>query len=260
MKFADVMGERRQAEPGMIGHCDACGRLMIAKCGEIRRRHWAHKGRRNCDPWWEPETDWHRAWKDHFPEHWQEKHHVDKKGEKHRADVKTDSGLVIEFQHSTLPSGERACREDFYRKMVWVVDGRRRSRDRRRLVDALGTARFIGRLPYHRVSIDEGALLRDWCGSRVPVYFDFGQDMTGKATLLRLHPITRDGWAYLSPVLKAEFLRVHLAGSSFEDELTSVVAREVDVANKLSARPTPLADFERYSRRQEARRRRRPSR
>ena len=41
----------------------------------------------------------------------------------HIADVKTDRGIVIEFQHSFLHRNERESREKFYQNMVWVVDG-----------------------------------------------------------------------------------------------------------------------------------------
>jgi competence protein CoiA len=73
---------------------------MVAKCGEVRAPHWAHRSRRECDHWWEPETEWHRAWKNAFPEEWQEIVHWAEDGEKHIADVKTGRGWVIEFQHS----------------------------------------------------------------------------------------------------------------------------------------------------------------
>src|SRR5262245_64746908 len=102
MKYALVEGERREAEPGLSGKCPRCGGAMIAKCGPLRLRvwHWAHRTNRTCDHWWESETEWHRAWKNHFPENWQEKIHTSEDGEKHFADVKTESGLVIEFQNS----------------------------------------------------------------------------------------------------------------------------------------------------------------
>jgi hypothetical protein len=41
--------------------------------------------------------------------------------------VKTDFGVVLEFQHSPLHRDEREARENFYQKMVWVVDGLRRA-------------------------------------------------------------------------------------------------------------------------------------
>ena len=77
---------------------------MVARCGEVRVRHWAHKGRRLCDPWWENETEWHRAWKDQFPADWQEVVCYAEDGERHIADVKTHAGWVIEL-------GQRAKRK-----------------------------------------------------------------------------------------------------------------------------------------------------
>ena len=103
MKFAVVEGERREeAQPGRSGKCPVCGAEVIAKCGEVKVWHWAHRGRRTCDPWWEHETKWHRDWKNQFPRDWQEKIQRSENGEKHIADVKTDRGEVLEFQHSFL--------------------------------------------------------------------------------------------------------------------------------------------------------------
>lgn len=78
-----------------------CGDLVQAKCGTKVVWHWAHKGRLHCDPWWENETDWHRAWKARFPEECREIVRFDEKGEKHVADVLTKRGMVIEFQNGT---------------------------------------------------------------------------------------------------------------------------------------------------------------
>ena len=70
--------------------CPICGELVIPKCGKIKMHHWAHKTSQNCDPWWENETEWHRKWKDHFPEDFQEYLMVDSvTGEKHIADIIT---------------------------------------------------------------------------------------------------------------------------------------------------------------------------
>ena len=102
MKFALINGQRQEAKPNLSGECLACGQPMIAKCGEVKIWHWAHKGRCTCDPWWENETEWHRTWKGLFPESWQEVIHQADDGERHIADVKTDRGWVIEFQHSFI--------------------------------------------------------------------------------------------------------------------------------------------------------------
>ncbi|HVY53955.1 MAG TPA: hypothetical protein VHA13_05490, partial [Gammaproteobacteria bacterium] len=130
MKYSLVNGERNEAQPGVVGQCEICSSQTIAKCGDIKMHHWAHKGKRICDPWWEKETEWHRSWKNHFPTDWQESIHTAESGEKHIADVKTIKNWVIEFQHSHLNSEERQARNDFYEKLVWVIDGTRRKKDK----------------------------------------------------------------------------------------------------------------------------------
>lgn len=130
MKFGFVDGQKVEATKGAKGLCPCCNSELIAKCGDIKGHHWAHKGKRHCDPWWENETDWHRFWKNEFPIEWQEIVHIDEKtGEKHIADVKTETDWIIEFQHSRIEPEERKSRNAFYKKLVWVVDGTRRKTD-----------------------------------------------------------------------------------------------------------------------------------
>src|SRR5438309_2635532 len=177
MRFALVNGQRQEAQPNVSGECPACGRPMVAKCGEVRLRHWAHKGRLLCDPWWENETEWHRAWKNQFPAEWQEIVHRAGDGERHIADVKTGDGWVFEFQHSHIEPEERRCREAFYKSMIWVVDGMRRARD----VAQFSRAWAAGESRYplvekRRISSPKGALLEEWAGSRAHVFFDFGDE------------------------------------------------------------------------------------
>lgn len=129
MKFAIVNGERVTARPKLIGECPGCGSPMVSKCGDINVHHWAHQGKRKCDHWWENETEWHRHWKNQFPDSWQEIVHRADDGEKHISDVKTDFGWILEFQHSFLKVDERNSRNDFYENLIWIVDGLRRKRD-----------------------------------------------------------------------------------------------------------------------------------
>jgi competence protein CoiA len=68
MQIALVDGERKEAFPGGTGSCPTCAAAMVAKCGPRIIHYWAHRGRRSCDPWWEKETEWHREWKNRFPE------------------------------------------------------------------------------------------------------------------------------------------------------------------------------------------------
>lgn len=124
MQFALVDNRRSEARPGLKGTCPTCGSAMIAKCGPRIMHHWAHASLRDCDPWWENETQWHRDWKALFPEECREIHHVAPDGEIHRADIKTYTGIYIEVQHSNMPDSERIAREEFYQNLVWIIDGR----------------------------------------------------------------------------------------------------------------------------------------
>ena len=123
-------GERTSPIKGLRGTCPYCSGEMVAKCGRFRIWHWAHMPGASCDPWWGPESEWHRDWKGQFPADWREVIHIDEQtGEKHIADVKTPFGLVVEFQHSPIDYTEMASREAFYDNMVWIVDGDRGSLD-----------------------------------------------------------------------------------------------------------------------------------
>jgi competence protein CoiA len=123
MQLAIVDGIRVEAFSGGHGSCPVCGSETIAKCGPRIVHHWAHHRPQDCDPWWENETPWHRAWKNLFPIECREVLHTADDGEIHRADIKTPTGIVIEVQHSTMTDLERHSREKFYGNLAWVVDG-----------------------------------------------------------------------------------------------------------------------------------------
>lgn len=164
--------------------------------------------------------------------------------------MKTDRGLVLEFQHSFLPHDEREAREKFYQKMVWVIDGLRRKRDMAQFAASLDAGTVVLRKPaIVSVLWKKGALLRDWGASRVPVYFDFG-----KPTLWRLNPSGSHGRAYLSPMQKTEFLHIHLKGPPFEEEYSAAVER-VAAGHLIQQAAQPLRAFERYMARSQRRRR-----
>jgi competence protein CoiA len=251
MKFANIECQRREAQRGLSATCPSCGAEVIAKCGDHRVWHWAHRGVRVCDPWWEPETEWHRAWKNEFPADWQEAIQFAQTSEKHVADVKTQSGMVIEFQHSFLKTEERMSREAFYRKMVWVVDGRRRKRDAAQLFKCIGPCvsdhpPFILYVAHHE---EECALLRDWNSSPVPVYFDLGTKEDGTHVFWRRDPISRNGRVYLTPVSRESFLQVHREGRpDTEEKFSEGVGVIVEALRRAAQRPQPLPTpgFPRY--------------
>ena len=203
MNIALVNGQRHEAEPDLSGECPGCGTPMVAKCGDFRRWHWAHKADRHCDRWWEPETKWHRDWKNRFPVECQEIVHRAGDGERHIADVKTRDGWVLEFQHSKIRPDERRSREAFYQGLIWVVDGTRRKRDAAQFSRAPGESPYRS-MPWWRISSPKGALLQEWAGSPAHVFFDFGGEQ-----LWWLFPHSDDMRAYVQHLSRAQFVRVH---------------------------------------------------
>jgi hypothetical protein len=195
---------------------------MIAKCGNIRMKHWAHRGKRNCDSWWENETQWHRNWKEHFPIDWQEVVHTER-GERHIADVKTVRGWVLEFQYSHLQPEERKARDTFYKKLVWIVYGSRLKRSRSQFFDALREETSNIESPFvrtvYRVDSTENlkvnSLLRDWVDTLAPVFFDFGQE---DPTLWCLLPKTSAGNSYVVNFSRKAFIDLHRNTSTQLDD------------------------------------------
>ena len=174
MKFAIINGEKVVASAGAKGICQSCGAEMIAKCGEFKINHWAHKKNLQCDTWWETETKWHREWKGNFPNDWQENILCDSlTNEKHIADVRTDKGLVIEFQHSHINPVERSQRENFYKNMIWIVDGTRLQRDIPRFIKAQKDCVFIDGPSILGIEFADECFPKNWLDSSVPVIFDF---------------------------------------------------------------------------------------
>lgn len=254
MKFAVVDGERLEALTGGSGQCPVCQASVIAKCGEHRAWHWAHRGARNCDSWWEPETEWHRGWKNQFPTHCQEIIRKADDGEKHIADVMTERGIVLEFQHSPLHREEREARERFYKNMVWVVDGLRRMRDRPHFFRSLGLAKIAAANPMTVGLPSEGsALIRDWGASKVPVFFDFG-DLAqaddplhfGKPILWALKRESPLEPAILTPVTKASFCAFFANGLPYETFDISAVLKRLGLTSPPPPPPPSQPKVEGY--------------
>lgn len=152
---------------------------------------------------------------------------------------------------------ERVAREAFYRKMVWVVDGRRRKRDVVQLLKCIGPCAW-GQPPFilHVASHEECALLRDWQSSTVPVYFDLGLcEHNGVSAFWRLDPVSRIGRMYLTPVSKESFLRVDHDGLDAEQKFSEGVSVIVEALQRTAQRPEPVQDFRLYRSRRYVRRR-----
>lgn len=181
MRFALIDGERREPQPGMTGTCPGCGAEVNSKCGRSRVWHWAHRVRA-CDPWWEPETEWHRAWKNMFPTSWQEVPLRAQSGELHIADLRAPSGLVMEFQHSAIRPQECDQREAFYQNMLWIVDCTRLKRDVPRIDQNLRGWRRMKELSIQQHAWPDEILPKQWLERSVPVLFDFTGHANENAT------------------------------------------------------------------------------
>lgn len=174
MQFALIDNQRIEAAPGLKGRCPGCSQLVDAKCGTIKIWHWAHRTKITCDTWWERETQWHRDWKNKFDREWHERILFDEKtGEKHIADVRTEHGLVIEFQHSPLDPQERNARENFYGNMVWIVDASHRKNDYKRFLKGFPQFRETPQKGLFLVARPDETFPANWVQSTKPVFFDF---------------------------------------------------------------------------------------
>ena len=219
MKFALNDDNKVVATKGSKGFCLNCGAELIAKCGTVKMHHWAHKGARNCDPWWENETEWHRSWKNNYKADWQEVILVDQDTrERHIADVRTDSGLIIEFQHSNITPIERVAREKFYANMVWVIDGARLKGDYPRFLKARNSFRSTNNPGVFLVDILAGCFPSAWVGSSVPVVFDFmGSEMVNdlkdpRNYLYCLFPKRSGRYTILATLSRQNFIHSTITG------------------------------------------------
>jgi competence CoiA-like predicted nuclease len=107
---------------GVKAFCPMCNQQLIPKCGKIKIHHFAHKGNHDCDPWYEPMSEWHLTWQQlarPFVEII-----IEREGIKHRADIGFPSGLIIEIQNSKLSHAQKSERENFYKNMFWILNAK----------------------------------------------------------------------------------------------------------------------------------------
>lgn len=217
MRLAYIDGIRKEAEPRLRGKCPVCGEEVIAKCGKTKIHHWAHRNKTQCDKWWENETGWHRMWKNYFPKDWQEfVMHDEQTGEKHIADVHTERGITIEFQHSFLKEDERVSRELFYKDLVWVVDGTRLQSDFEKFRQGLMCGGIVIRNNDWAYTLkSEEYFPKNWLTSNVPVFFDFFANVNDY-NLFCLMPGRADGKALIYIIPKSKFVHFLLNGKIFD--------------------------------------------
>jgi competence CoiA-like predicted nuclease len=177
-------------------HCPLCKSQVVSKCGEINIHHWAHKKNEGCDSWSEPETYWHKSWKESFPIENREVV-IEKYGKKHFADLYTYDDIVIELQNSSISSDTIKERENFYgKKLLWIINGGR-FRDNitihknERIEEML--FKKNSDYPYREITLSNENIneylntsnrftfnwrypIRSWVKSRRPVFIDINED------------------------------------------------------------------------------------
>lgn len=118
----DVNGNHIRAYHDSKGFCPSCNSLCIAKCGDIKIWHWAHKSD-VCSFKTEPETDWHLQWKEKALSYGCD---IEVVIGNNRADATIHNDTVYEFQHSTMSLKEIINRTVSYSnlgyKVIWIFD------------------------------------------------------------------------------------------------------------------------------------------
>jgi competence protein CoiA len=128
MKTALTSENRKiKATPDSIGFCQECKKQMIPKCGTKKKWHWSHYANASHELKEDDENDWHLEWQDVVGNSlgWDyvEVQMDNASADLHYADVQLPNGLVIEFQHSHISIETIRAREDFYKNMIWILDG-----------------------------------------------------------------------------------------------------------------------------------------
>lgn len=123
MLYAILNNKKVGATPKSRAECPLCEMEVFSKCGDINIWHWSHKKHQRCDYWFEPETLWHKNWKEVFGIERSEVI-LTKDGIKHFADILTETGVVIELQNAPIQAQTIKQRELFYgEKMLWIING-----------------------------------------------------------------------------------------------------------------------------------------
>lgn len=237
MQFAlNEEGTRVEAERGVVARCPGCAAVLLAKATQsvLVAPHWAHRAG-DCDTWYEPESAWHRGWKEVFP--------VEQREvvmDNHRADVRMRSGTVLEIQHSPITTQEIVERESFYGDMIWLLDARKwdighRSRDYQGS-DDYGQETYdrftISFTKLHEQRLADGALVkfrwrhpkRSWSVAKKPLLFDIGGGRLIQIGKVHWDSPAVGGWGHIIVVDTTREARVRLI--KFAAEAREAAAKE----------------------------------
>lgn len=113
-----ALADQPELKPSARATCVDCLGVLIAKCGEINRWHWAHEAHDATCTGSDGEGAWHRAWK-----MWAEQHgaQTEISEGRHRADIVWHDGTVYELQSNYLDAVDIANREQHWGdRLTWI--------------------------------------------------------------------------------------------------------------------------------------------
>lgn len=128
MKYALFNGKRtkaNQAVSGDIGYDLWYNNYPVKACVGKYRQYWQYVGEKPILPnGYEPETDWHAAWKEVIEDEYCEV--ICGENREHRADIKSND-YVIEIQRSPMDGWAVIERNKFYKeltgnRLIWIVN------------------------------------------------------------------------------------------------------------------------------------------
>ena len=214
MRFA-IVGDNKHQKPlkGAKGTCPLCRETLVAKCGNIRIHHWAHPSDSQC-PYKENKGEWHVNWQNEFPDDWQEIVLTDSvTHEKNIADVQTPTGFVLEFQHSHIKDEEKTARENFYKNMVWIVDGLNWKKIECFFETKYKTTQEIEKFKIDQYDYETNFSLI-WANATVPIIYDFHDTKSPENTqkwreyLYLCFPYREFVGFYVIPIKKEHFIKI----------------------------------------------------
>ena len=228
MLTAVVDGRKLSPVKNRKGECAYCGGEMIAQRNPTGNWNWVHQSEGACDSWCETDTAWRIEWMRQFPVAFREVIDV-KQGtnQKHFADVKTDSGLVVVFRNNPfIRRRELIARERFFDSVVWIVNCTSSEEITNIFYSGLSwEPTNLDPLQYHLHSWGLDGDLGVWADANSDVLFDFGDQMhLGTEFLWHLDscsPISKSGKA--SVVSRKSFVRACIAGTTIP---AAAIARE----------------------------------
>ena len=119
---------------------------------------------------------------------------------------------------------ERNSREQFYKNLVWVIDGTRLKKDYPRFLKAKEKFRLTSKKGYFIVDFPNQCFPSAWVGSSVPVFFDFkGVEKINYANdwrqpLYLLFPKTDSLETYVAIISRQSFINFVITGEFFKQE------------------------------------------